>query len=152
MAERGWNTCWSCPGSLFGILLILIGVSAPFSIGRLLSGCVLLFSSYTVLRSAWKGIRQPNILIEKSTQSIGLKPTLVGGEKRSWSFSQFTGVAVWRSSQIRVGLAAEDVYQAGLVSSEGQPVPLVEVSATKRERTAESLASATGLGIMQIGQ
>lgn len=133
-------------------LAILINIFSSFNVGGLLFAAILLFSSYGVLRSAWRGFRQPNILIEKSAQRVSLQPTLMGGEARNWSFSQFAGVAIWRSGQIRVGGATEDVYQAGLVLSEGQPMSLVEIPAKKRDKTAEILAAATGLGIIQIRQ
>jgi hypothetical protein len=137
--------------ALFG-LLILINSLSPFSIGELLFAVILMASSYPVLRAAWRGLRQPNILIEKSAQRVSLQPTLLGGEARNWSFSQFAGVAVWRSGQIRVGGATQDVYQAGLVLSEGQPLSLVEIPAKKRDKAAEILAAATGLEIIQFRQ
>jgi hypothetical protein len=61
-------------------------------------------------------------------------------------------MAVWRSGQIRVGDATQDVYQAGLVLSEGQPLSLVEIPAKKCEKAAEILAAATGLEIIQSRQ
>ncbi|MEW5956555.1 MAG: hypothetical protein AB1801_02445 [Chloroflexota bacterium] len=138
--------------ALFGLGL-LISIFSSFSVGRLLIAAALLLSSYPVLRSAWQGLQQPNILIEKSAQRVSQQPALLGGgEARHWSCSQFAGVAVWRSGQIRVGRTTEDVYQAGLVLSEGQLLPLVEIPAKKRAKTAEILAAATGLGIVQIKQ
>ena len=49
--------------ALFGFL-ILINSFSPFSIGSLVFGAIMLFSSYPVLRAAWRGLRQPTILIE----------------------------------------------------------------------------------------
>ena len=145
-------------GLLAGLLLALLGLAilkslfSSFNIGNLLFAVVLLFSSYAVIRSAWRGFRQPNILIEKSAQRISLQPTLMGGEAREWSFSQFSGVAVWRSGQIQIGDAKQDVFQAGLITSGGQPMSLVEIPAKKCDKVVEILTEATGLGTIQVGQ
>jgi hypothetical protein len=145
-------------GVFAGLFLVLFGIAtlinffSSFNLYGLLYTIGLWVSGYNVVRFAWQGFRQPNIRIEKSAQRVSLRPTLMGGEARHWSFSQFAGVAIWHSNKIRVGETTEDVYQAGLVLSDGQPMALVEIPAKKCDKVAEILVAATGMEIVQIRQ
>ena len=145
-------------GIIAGLLLaiagffILINIFSSFSFGNLLFAVVLMISSYFVLQSAWRSLKEPNMLIENIAKRVSQKSTILGGKAHEWEISEFSGVAVWRSGQIRVGRTTEGVYQAGLILSDGQPMALVEIPAKKCDKAIEILATATGLGIIQVGQ
>ena len=140
-----------------GGLGFLVNAFSPFSLVGLLFGVFLPIGSYFVLRAAWRGFREPNIVIEKSAQRISLKPMWGSEGERHWYFSELAGVAIWHSGHFVVAsdsadVSQVDVYEAGVVSSGGQPISLVEIPDKKRDRVAEILTEATGLEIIQLEQ
>ena len=144
--------------ALGGLGFLIIGLF-DFDLAGLLFGAPMVLGSYFVLRAAWRGLREPEILIEKSARRITLKPGLLRGGVQRWSFTDLIGVAIWHSGRKPVGLklvelftetSLEEVYQAGVVVSGGQPLALVEIPAKSQESVAEILTQATGLGIIQI--
>ena len=140
-----------------GGLGILVNAFSPFSLFSLLLGVILPISGYFVLRAAWRGLREPNILIEKSAQHVSLKPMWGSEGARHWYFSELAGVAIWHSGHFVIGsdagdVSQVDVYEAGVVLSGGQPISLVEIPDKKRDRVAEILTEATGLGIIELKQ
>jgi hypothetical protein len=146
--------------ALGGLGILITGLT-DFDLAGLLFGALIALGSYFVVRAAWRGLREPEILIEKSARRIRLKPGLLGGEVRHWSFAEMSGVAIWHSGQKPVGLklielfignSPDDVYQAGVVLSGGQPIALLEIPAKSQDRVAGILTEVTGLGIIQIEQ
>ena len=132
-----------------GSIFFLISAFSEVSLDSLLWAVALGGLGYFLARSSWRNVRKSDLMIEKTTQRVS-RPG--GRDPQSWPFSAFIGVASVVSfsfgRQGRQGNERSQIFQIGLVFSDGNLLSLVETGYKRRDKAVTMIAETTGLDIL----